>query len=105
MAAAANLALPAEITVLDAPPFLACGDADQGLVERLLERTARRQSDGHVGGLENALRRPDRVLEARGDEILERADAVDDRIGLPAFERRQCAGEILEGRIMQATFV
>ena len=45
----------AEIAILDLAPLLACGDPDQGLVERFLERAAGRKRDRHIGGLENAL--------------------------------------------------
>jgi hypothetical protein len=76
--------LAAEVAILDLAPFLACGDPDQGLVERFLERAARRQSDRHIGGLENTLRRLDSFLEARGDEILKRPHAVDDGVDFTA---------------------
>ena len=81
--------LAPEIAVLDLAPLGASGDPDQGLVERFLKRTAGRQRDRHIGGFENTLRRLDRVLEARGDQILERADAVDDGVGLPTIERAE----------------
>ena len=94
-----------EIAVLDPAPFLASGDPDEGLIERFLERATGRERDRHISGLENALRRLDPVLEARGDQILKRADAVDDRVGLPAVERGERGGEIVERRVAQMTLI
>ena len=79
--------LRAEVALLDLAPFLACSDPDESLIDRFLERAAGRERDRHIGGLENALRRPDRILKARGDEILQCADAVDDSVGFSAAER------------------
>jgi hypothetical protein len=84
--------LAAEIAVLDLAPLLACGDPDQGLVELFLERTSRRQRDRHIRGLENALRGPDGAFEAHRDHILERADAVDDRVDFTATKRGESGG-------------
>ena len=52
--------LRAEVALLDLASLLARCDPDESLVDRFLERAAKRERDRHIGGLENALRRPDR---------------------------------------------
>src|ERR1700722_18522504 len=94
-----RLLLRAEVAILDLAPLLACCDPDQGLIDRFLERAAGRERYRHIGGLENALGRPDRSLKAGGSEILQRADAVDDGVGFSAAERSQGGGQIIEGRV------
>jgi hypothetical protein len=78
-----------KIAVFDPAPFLASGDLDQSAVKRLFQHAAGREGDGDVSRLEHASRRLDRALEARRDQVLERADAVDDGVRLSALERGQ----------------
>ena len=85
------------MTILDLAPLLACGDPHQGLVERFFERTAERQRDRRIGGFENALRGPDGAFETRGDQILKRAHAVDDRVDFIATERARAAASSSNG--------
>ena len=95
----------AEITLLDPAPFRACGDFYQGVVERLLERAAMRQSESHIGWREDAFGRLDRSPEPRGDQVLKRPNAVDDCVHPARRKRGQRAGEIVERRVFQTPLV
>ena len=53
-------ALLPEIALFNPAPFRACGDFDERVVERLLERAAMRQGKSHIGWGEDALGRLDR---------------------------------------------
>ena len=61
------LVLPPEIALLDPAPFGACGDFDQGTVERLLQGAPARQGEGHIGRGEDAVGRLDRPAKSRRD--------------------------------------
>ena len=97
--------LRAEVAILDLAPLLACCNPDQGLIDRFLEEAAGRKRDRHIGGLENALGRPDRIFKARRDEILQGANAVDDSVGFSVAKGIQGGGKIIEGRVAQMAFI
>ena len=97
--------LPNKKPFLERPPFGAVGNSDQGPVDRLFDRTMLRERDRHIGGREKALRYLKNSGVALGDEVLQRADAVDDRVRFAARQRVESFRQVFIFRVLKMQFV
>jgi hypothetical protein len=97
--------LAREKSFLEQPPLRGIGDFYQGSIDRLFDRAMLRQRDRHIGGRNQTLRYFKRFGVAHRHVILQRADAVDDRVRLAVHERIQRLRQILEFRELQVQLV